>query len=109
MEQLARSTDPDTSHRGAADIRPRQGTQMWGLLQAYLDAGDLGLTADEAGEDADLTHTGYWKRCSDLYQAGFTRTLMDGDRVVTRPGRAGSSQEVRIITSKGRSWISVNA
>jgi hypothetical protein len=105
MEQLARSTDPGhltprcgrySSSTGDADVGPPAGLPGFG---------DLGLTADEAGEDADLTHTGYWKRCSDLYQAGFTRTLMDGDRVVTRPGRAGSSQEVRIITSKGRSWI----
>lgn len=101
---LARRTDPATSHDAIEDVKPRLGTQMWLLLVAYIDAGPLGLTADEAGRRADLSHTGYWKRCSDLYRGGLIDTVWSDGEPLTRPGRTGSCQEVRAVTREGLRW-----
>lgn len=91
-------------------MRPRAGTQSWLILESYGLASEHGLTSDEAGTKANLLHTGYWKRCSDLYRAGFIMTVLDDEgRPVVRKGLSGSGQEVRKITSKGRSWLAVNA
>lgn len=94
---LFRDTDPLTSRLGAADVRLRQGTQAAQLLAVYghPSASD-GLTDDEAGTHAQLLHTGYWKRCSDLRNLGLIEQTGD-----TRPGRAGNPQMVCRITNLG--------
>lgn len=91
----ARATDPDTSAAAARDVKVRAGTQMARLLAAYAtrDA----LTDHEAALAADLAHTGYWKRCADLRDAGLIEDT--GDRVM---GHQGSHVMTCRITDKGR-------
>lgn len=70
---LARATDPETSQRGAADVRFRAMSQKHLLLGAYLAEGEGGLTDDQAGRYSGLSFNprcGYWKRCSELRTAG---------------------------------------
>jgi hypothetical protein len=94
---LFRDADPDTSRQGAADVRPRQGSQAMQLLTEYAHA-RIGLTDEEAGQRSGLAQrgAGYWKRCSDLRRLGFIE-----DSHTTRPGSSGSEMMVCIITVKG--------
>jgi hypothetical protein len=81
---LARATDPETSQRGAADVRIRAMSQKHVLLGAYIAAGDEGLTDDQAGRYSRLSDNprcGYWKRCSELRAVG----------LIERTGRVGMS------------------
>lgn len=81
---LARATDPETSQRGAADVRIRSLSQKHRLLGEYLAAGNDGLTDDQAGRYSGLSDNprcGYWKRCSELRAAG----------LIERTGRVGKS------------------
>ena len=94
---LFRSLDPDTSASGAADVRPRQGSQAMQLLTQYAKA-RIGLTDEEAGKRSGLAQrgAGYWKRCSDLRRLGFIE-----DSHTTRAGSSGSEMMVCTITAKG--------
>jgi len=94
---LFRSLDPDTSANGAADVRPRQGSQAMQLLTESANA-RIGLTDEEAGHRSGLAQrgAGYWKRCSDLRRLGLIE-----DSHTTRPGSSGSEMMVCTITSKG--------
>lgn len=94
---LFRNTDPATSRAAAADVRIRQGSQLTRLLAAYgHPAASEGITDDEAAAHANLSHTGYWKRCSDLRNLDLIRPTGQ-----TRIGRAGNPQMVCAITYKG--------
>lgn len=87
------------------------------LLAAFADAGTTGLTAEEAGSDADLLHTGYWKRVSDLANNAYISTKqksvtvhgMWGDykkwEPVTRIGTSGRQQQVWTVTTWGRNAL----
>ena len=94
---LFRSLDPDTSANGAADVRPRQGSQAMQLLTEYAQA-RIGLTDEEAGQRSGLAArgAGYWKRCSDLRRLGLIE-----DSHTTRAGSSGSEMMVCTITAKG--------
>ena len=94
---LFRSLDPDTSANGAADVRPRQGSQAMQLLTQYAQA-RIGLTDEEAGQRSGLAArgAGYWKRCSDLRRLGLIE-----DSHTTRAGSSGSEMMVCTITAKG--------
>jgi hypothetical protein len=94
---LFRLLDPETSANGAADVRPRQGSQAMQLLTEYAQA-RIGLTDEEAGHRSGLAArgAGYWKRCSDLRRLGFIE-----DSHTTRPGISGSEMMVCTITAKG--------
>lgn len=94
---LFRVTDPDTSAQGAKDIKVRQGSQMWLLLEQYAYT-RLGLTDEEAGKASGLAAkgAGYWKRCSDLR----TRGLIV-DTGVRRAGTSGSLMQVCVLTAEG--------
>lgn len=98
---LARATDPATSHAGAMAVRLRAGSQKHALLMEVYRHG--ALTADEAGNAADLLHTGYWKRISDLLNEGLLEPVLDSSGYpLTRPGRSGSGQRVLQVTDRGR-------
>jgi hypothetical protein len=79
--QIARATDPETSHKGAERIEPKRGTQASQIL-ATIRAYPTGLTALEV-ERFTLIR-GAWKRVSDLKNAGLIRTtgeVRDGGEV----------------------------
>jgi hypothetical protein len=102
---LFRSVDPDTSREGAKDVRPRQGSQMALLLSAYANHRILGITDEEAGQESGLASRPrccYWKRCSDLRNAGLIEDT--GDR---KEGSSGSLMMISRITAKG--WEAYNA
>lgn len=95
---LVRNTDPATSHKGAADVVVRAGTQRAKLLAAYV-AGTvrLELTADQAMRRAGVSERScYWKRVSELVAGGYLE-----DTGQERMGEQGSSQRVNRITAKG--------
>jgi len=102
---LFRSVDPDTSREGAKDVRPRQGSQMALLLSAYAQHRIFGLTDEQAGQESGLASRPrccYWKRCSDLRNAGLIEDT--GDR---KEGSSGSLMMISRITAKG--WEVYNA
>jgi hypothetical protein len=91
---LFRNTDPETSVKGATDVKPRRMTQAMRLLAEYAHRD--GLTDEEAGLFSGLIKTGYWKRCSELRTAGFI--IPTGE---TRVGSQGSLMRVCAITEQG--------
>jgi len=100
LPPAARSTDPATSHKAARSARVRAGSQCARLLAAYADAGDYGLTNDEAGVITGLAARPgccYWKRCGEL-KDDFRYTRATDE---TRTSRAGESQRVCVITRAG--------
>lgn len=97
-ETMARTADPSTSKRAADDARPRISPQKVTLLECYEFAGSDGLTDEEAGDHSGLSANRrccYWKRCSELRQAGFI--VPAGERLSS----AGSAQRVCRITEAG--------
>jgi len=94
MNRNARTTDPATSHQ-------HQPTHSSRLLAVYADIPE-GLTAEQAAAAADLLHTGYWKRVSDLTRDGFIApTYRDGHPVTARSS-SGYQQRVLAITPAGK-------
>lgn len=67
---LARATDPATSHKAAAAIAPRTGTLKRVILEAFVTAGEEGLTAFEAAERVGIEPWQVSKRVSDLRKDG---------------------------------------
>lgn len=101
----ARKTDPHTSHAAAQSIVIRAGSQRAQLLQAYRDAGASGLTDDEAGVITGLAYKigcCWWKRCSELRQAGYIQPTSQ-----TRASRAGEAQQVCVITDEGKKKLPI--
>lgn len=94
---LFRVDDPDTSAKAARDVKPRQGSQAFLLLEQY-GKHRLGLTDEEAGTFSGLAqrNAGYWKRCSDLRRLGFIT-----DSKTRRLGLSGSEMMVCVLTAKG--------
>lgn len=81
----------------------RTGTQMSKLLNAFWDAGSLGLTSDEARAKSGLSERScYWKRVSDLHASGYIERVEDtSGNDVRRAGDSGSLQRVYQITPFG--------
>ena len=73
-DDLHRSTDPDTSRRGAQSALVRAGSQAARLLQVYAaQITRHDLTDDEAADLAGLLSKPgccWWHRCSDLRDRG---------------------------------------
>lgn len=92
-----RRSDPATSRQAAKSVAFRAGSQKYRLLQAYI--GLTGLTDEEAGAAAGLNRPGtcYWKRCSELRDAGFIEPLG-----FTRTASTGEQQQVCGVTMIGR-------
>lgn len=99
----ARNTDPLTSHLGARDVEPRAVSQSHALLRAFNRYPD-GLIDEQAAAVADLLHTGYWKRCSDLRNKGFIAPVyVPGQgHPLTREAMSGSEAQISRITDLGR-------
>ena len=95
----ARLSDPSTSNAGIHDVLPRAGSQQHKLLLAF-GSRPMGLIAEEAGEIAGLSETGYWKRISELQRAGLIE-----DTFATRQASTGSDQRVLALTAKGKRAI----
>lgn len=98
-----RNDDPATSHAGARDVALRANTHKAVLLRAYLEAGDGGLTDEQAGERSGLAARRgccYWKRCGELRADGLIVVTE-----TTRTSSAGSEQRVSVVTDAGRSAL----
>lgn len=111
-----RSEDEPTSVGAADDARKREGnlttfgknTHRHRLLVTYvrpwqLDERHGGLADNEAADIAGLNKPGtcYWKRCSELRQAGFTELT---GAVHVDPD-SGKEREVCRITDTGRKYL----
>jgi len=81
----ARTTDPRTSRAAAASLDAR--SHLATLSRAYREAGERGLTDEEAATATGLASA--WKRCSDLRRLGLIVT--NGQ---TRDGSSGRAQRV---------------
>ena len=81
----ARRTDPRTSRAAAASLDARGHLGI--LSRAYREAGERGLTDEEAATATGLASA--WKRCSDLRRLGFI--------VATGGTRRGSSGRDGIV------------
>lgn len=90
---LARTTDPETSHAGAASIRLRSTSQKARLLRAFATGPAI---AEEAAKRANLGHVGYWKRVSELLADGLI--VETGD---TARSTAGEACRIYRITPAG--------
>lgn len=97
---MYRNSDPHTSKAGAQDVSGRKITQSMRLLRTYVGKVS-GQTDDEAAAQAELTHTCYWKRCSELRQEGYIHTLKIMGSTVTRKGKAGSERIVCWLSDEG--------
>lgn len=95
-----RSTDPDTSRKGAIDAYPRVKSQRHKALIAIAKAGDHGLTDEEVEEKVGIE--GVWKRCSELVQGGFVEEA--GERRVKKSGSMG---RVLKLTPRGEKYVEV--
>jgi len=96
-EKLARRTDPATSKEAAASLH--RNTLLRSLL---IEFGRADLTAEEAGTRAGLDESsGYWKRVSDLLNAGYIEPVIVDGEMLTRIASSGRQQRVLRITSKG--------
>ena len=92
-----RATDPATSTKAAQSLWVRAGSQRALLLSRYAVAD---MTDEEAGHASGLAilpKCCYWKRCSELRQAGYIATTG-----VTRTSSAKVEQQVCSITETGR-------
>lgn len=101
----ARKSDPHTSKAAGASAAMRAGSQKHILLQAYADL-TAGLTDEEAGHNSGLARKPkccYWKRCSELRQAGLIAVTGE-----TRASSVGEQQQVCAITEAGLLALSKN-
>lgn len=92
-----RANDGATSTGGAKAMTVRAGSQRAKLLAVYYS--DMYLTDEEAGKISGLLALPkccYWKRCSELRQAGYIRPTGK-----TRVSSAGVEQQVCEITDDG--------
>lgn len=97
-----RSNDTATSRAPLRAVSIRSGSQRAHLLAEYAEHD--GLTDEEAGRVsglADYPRCCYWKRCSELRQAGLIRPTGE-----TRLSTAGEAQQVCAITQAGREALS---
>lgn len=109
--ELARATDPDTSHAAAAavDGSPRRESQLRALLTAYSAAGRSGLTDEHAARVSGVGTDGghYTKRCSDLRRLGYIAPRLNDDdgTPMTRPGSSGRAARVCAVTGSGHAAL----
>lgn len=102
----SRSTDPETSHAAAREIRVKANSQRALLLDAFSMWTHAGATDEQAmlSTDGSVSPTSeYAKRCSELREGGFIEATGE-----TRAGSAGPQRIVSRITDKGRAWIEAN-
>ena len=94
---LARRSDPATSKASARKVERE--SMLRALLMQFARAD---LTAEEAAEQAGLgASDGYWKRVSDLLNAGHIEPIIVEGELLTRPGSSGRQQRVLRVTMSG--------
>lgn len=93
-----RSSDPDTSRKGAIDAYPRTNSQRWKALIEIAKSGDVGLTYAEVELKTDVNDV--WKRLSELRDGGWIKE--SGERVVKG---TGSLATIWKLTPKGERHI----
>ena len=96
----ARNTDPETSKAVGQDGKTivNWGNQRHKLLSVYKD-NPQGLIDEEAGNLSglrDIRSCCYWKRCSELRQAGYLK-----DTGMTKKSEANKDQLISKITEQG--------
>lgn len=99
-----RRNDGATSGSGAKAITVRAGSQRAKLLAVYFTHS---VTDEEAGEQSGLSQLPkccYWKRCSELRQAGYIQATGR-----TRVSSAGVEQQICSITLDGLRVLSALA
>jgi hypothetical protein len=100
----ARGDDPDTSKKAARRVRPDSHIAKLGV--AYVEAGDNGLTPQEAGMKAGIREEAAHKRVSDLKNLGWIEPVVVAGFNLTRPNPGtGEDAEVLRITPLGRNEI----
>lgn len=113
-DQLARHTDPDTSHDAARKLitgrshcakllRAHYRADMPHIRERYPDT--IGLTDAEAAAIAGLDVPGicWWHRCSDLRKLGLIAWALDAaGNPIKRPGANGRDVRASVITNAGR-------
>jgi hypothetical protein len=95
--ELARTTDPDTSHVAAATIAGSGTVRAMLRLLLQQFAGGEQLTSEQASLRAELEPEKCSKRTSDLIRLGFLAPT--GEQ---RLGTTGRPQRVLAITGRGR-------
>ena len=93
-----RGGDAATSRAPLPNLAVRAGSQRHKLLKQY-GAAPYGLTDEQAGQVSGLSELPrccYWKRCSELRQAGYITATG-----TTRASTAGEAQQVCAITATG--------
>jgi hypothetical protein len=93
----ARNTDPETSKLAGKNIAVKGGSQRAQILAVYLHGEYID---DEIGQITglgNLPNCCYWKRCSELRQAGYIEPTG-----FTRRSRADKLQQICRITEAGR-------
>lgn len=101
VQAMARRDDPSTSRKAARVAKFNAGSQKYRLLVEYARRDD-GLTDEEAASACDLLHVGFWKRCSELRNAGYVERTGE-----TRIASSGAAQDVCRITEAGLMAISI--
>jgi hypothetical protein len=78
-------------------------SQRGRLLLEYWDAAGGGLTDEEAATAARIPDRScWWKRSSELRQAGLIQPMEDAEgSIMTRPGAAGMPRVVCVVTPEG--------
>ena len=80
------------------------GSQRSRLLAAYWDAGEAGLTSQEARDVSKVSPKScYWKRVSELHAGGYLEVVEDEDgNELRREADTGGKQRVYRITPLGQ-------
>lgn len=91
----ARTSDPDTSKRAAKRHVGKSGTQRHSIYMAIENAGERGMTSDEAVRATGIE--GGWKRISELHDWGFIAVA--GERTALR---SDNMVQVYVSTIAGR-------
>lgn len=99
-----RTNDHTTSVEGAEAVAVRAPNQRARLLAEFLNAGDDGLTDEEAAAAAGLLASCHWKRAGELRQDGHIEFTGD-----VRPGAAGINRKISRITERGRAALRVGS
>lgn len=99
--QLHRGDDRASSIEGARVAQRFGQTQKIRLLVAFRDAGEAGLTDEEAAKACGLyqTRSVWWHRCTDLRYDGLIWELRPTQY---REGDSGVKRIVSAITDEGR-------
>jgi hypothetical protein len=92
----ARANDVGTAKAAAASLG-KPGNKRRRVLQAIIDAGSAGLTAEEAVGRTGIEYRTLTPRVGELKRDGYVEAL-EG---VTRPGTHGAQQQVLVATVLG--------